>query len=114
MEYLQVTIEYWSNIINLIGLGNLLIYIAGILWGLEMIPQLIKTYKTRNVKGISLAFFATSLSAYIIYAIGNVVLGNWNILIAHIPATLLTFWMVVLIFKYRRKNEKNTRKIKQH
>lgn len=102
MEYLNVAIEYWSNIINLIGLGNLLIYIAGMLWGIELIPQLIKTHKTKNVQGISLAFFVTSISAYLLYALGNVVLANWNILIAHIPATVLTLWMVILIFKYRR------------
>jgi len=94
-------------------IGNILIYTAGIIWGIELIPQLIKTYKTKNVKGISLTFFIASFIAYVIYIIGNVILQNWNIVIAHSLATVLVLWMVILIFKYRRNDEKNTCKLKQ-
>lgn len=87
---------------SITNIGNILIYIAGIIWGIELIPQLIKTYKTKNVESISLIFFIFSLLAYIIYLIGNTILQNWNIIIAHIPSLILTFWMVILIIKYRR------------
>lgn len=83
-------------------IGNILIYTAGGIWAIELIPQLIKTYKTKNVKGISLIFFIASLFAYITYIIGNIILQNWNIVIAHIPAILLVIWMIILIIKYRR------------
>lgn len=83
-------------------IGTILIYIAGFIWGVELIPQLIKTYKTKNVESISLIFFIFSLLAYTIYLIGNTILQNWNIIIAHIPSLILTFWMVILIIKYRR------------
>lgn len=113
MEFLTVAIQYWSKLINLIGLGNVLIYLAGLIWTIELIPQLIKTYRTEDVSGISLSFFICSLIAYIIYGFGNIVLNNWNIVIAHIPSLLLISWMVILIIKYRRKkHEKNTRKFK--
>lgn len=83
-------------------IGNILIYVAGIIWGIELIPQLIKTYKTKNVEGISLLFFIGSLIAYTTYIVGNAMLQNWNIIIAHIPSVILTIWMVILIIKYRR------------
>ena len=102
MEYLNVALEYWLNLINNFGMGNILIYVAGAIWGIELIPQLIKTYETKNVKSISLAFFIFSLLAYSIYIVGNIILQNWNIVISHIPSLILTFWMVILLIKYRR------------
>lgn len=83
--------------------GNLLIYTAGIIWSIELCPQIIKTYKTKNVEGVSLLFFICCLLAYTCYTVGNILLANWNLVIAHIPSTLLTLWMVFLIIKYRRK-----------
>jgi len=91
--------------INLIGkelIANSLIYLAGLLWGIELIPQVIKTLKTKNVKGISLAFYMICLTAYIVYGIGNIMLGNWNIVIAHIPSLILFTTMLILVLKYRK------------
>lgn len=105
MEYLIIALEYWRNFYTFLSIddiGNLFIYAAGLIWGIELIPQLIKTYKTKNVKGISLSFFVSSLAAYIAYIIGNSFLQNWNIIIAHIPSLILTIWMIVWIIKYRR------------
>ena len=83
-------------------IANILIYFAGLLWGIELIPQVIKTLKTKNVEGISLAFYIICLMAYISYAIGNTMLENWNILIAHIPSLILFTIMLVLVLKYRK------------
>lgn len=84
-------------------IANGLIYLAGILWGIELIPQVIKTVKTKNVHGISISFYIICLSAYVVYTIGNALLGNWNIVIAHIPSFILFSIMLILIIKYRRK-----------
>ncbi len=105
MEFLQVTWEYWYHYLS--GLskatwGNICIYTAGIIWGVELIPQLIKTYQTKDVKSISLAFFVLCFFAYSCYIIGNILLGNMNIVYAHIPSLILTLWMLILIIKYGR------------
>ena len=84
-------------------IANSLIYLAGLLWGIDLVPQVIKTVKTKCVKGISLAFYIICLSAYIIYTIGNIMLKNWNIVIAHIPSFICLLTMIILILKYRRK-----------
>jgi len=83
--------------------GELCIYTAGIIWGIELIPQIIKTYKTKSVSDISLAFFSLCLVAYTLYAIGNYILQNWVVLIAHIPSLILNLVMVLMIIGYRRK-----------
>jgi len=98
-------IDFWIALyksLSFTDIGNILIYTAGLIWGIELIPQLKKTHKTKNVKGISLSFFVASLIAYALYMIGNGFLNNWNLIIAHMPSLILTFWMVILIIKYRR------------
>jgi len=92
--HIQIGIEF---------IANSLIYLAGLLWGIELIPQVIKTLKTKNVEGISLAFYMICLAAYVAYGIGNIMLENWNIVIAHIPSLLLFFTMLVLVLKYRKR-----------
>lgn len=107
--------DYWTIVLSNLSIeqmANILIYTAGILWGIELIPQLQKTYKSKNVKGISLIFFATCLVAYGLYVLGNVLLANWNIVIAHIPSLIFNLWMTILIIIYRGNDEKTNSKIK--
>lgn len=99
---LQVSVDF---------IANILIYLAGFLWSVELIPQVMRTIKTKNVTGISPAFFAICLSAYVVYGLGNALIGNWNIVIAHIPSLILWLVMLILLVRYG-KNEKKRRKIK--
>jgi uncharacterized protein with PQ loop repeat len=98
--------QYWIALIRNMSItdwGNVLIYTAGFIWGVELIPQLVKTHKTKCVNGISLSYFLACLLAYALYMIGSGMLGNWNIVIAHMPSLVLTFWMAVLILKYKER-----------
>ena len=85
------------------NIGNILICIAGVLWGIELIPQLIKTYNTKKVEDISKLFFSICLLAYVLYGIGNFTLKNWIILIAHIPSFICLSIMLGFLFKYKNK-----------
>lgn len=81
--------------------GDILIYLAGILWGIELIPQIQKTIQTKDVRGISLAFYVICYVAYIISSIGNAINNNWPMIISYIPSFVLLAVMMVLILKYR-------------
>ena len=83
-------------------ISNVLIYIAGILWSIELIPQLLHTMKTKNTQGISPVYFVLCLIAYIFYTIGNILNKNWIIIIAHIPSIITVSLMLILIFKYQK------------
>lgn len=82
-----------------------LIYLAGVLWGIELIPQVAFTLKTKNVEGLSLWFFIICFFAYVSYMVGNGLLGYWNIFISHVPSAILFFTMLILVIRYRRKDE---------
>ena len=97
--------DFWNIFfsgLSKVFIANTLIYTAGILWGIELIPQVIKTIKSKNVEGISLAFFIMCLFSYVIYIIGNLLLGNKNIVIAHIPSLLFNMIMITLLMRYKK------------
>jgi uncharacterized protein with PQ loop repeat len=81
--------------------GDILIYLAGILWGVELIPQIQKTMQTKDVRGISLAFYVICYGAYIISSVGNAINKNWPMIISYIPSFILLAVMIFLILKYR-------------
>lgn len=84
-------------------ISNALFIIAGILWGIECLPQIRKTLKTKSVKDISLPFFIMCLIAYFVYFIGAVLIRNWFLAFSHIPSFIFISTMVILIYKYRKK-----------
>jgi MtN3 and saliva related transmembrane protein len=84
-------------------LANTLIYIAGILWTLETLPQIYKLYKTKKSEDISLAFFIICIIAYINFIIGNIILKNWSVVIAHLCPFVNLIIINILILKYRAK-----------
>jgi uncharacterized protein with PQ loop repeat len=89
---------------------NLLPTIAGVLLGICYIPQIIRTIKTKNVEGISLSFwiilnFALTflvINAYVVWKVS----GAWGYLVTEIFNEGLAFVMLILVFKYRKKNKK--------
>jgi len=82
---------------------KLLFIIAGILWGLEMTPQLWTTWKTKNIKSINIAFPIICLSSFIIFFIACIGTKNWIVLLSNIiPFVCVSIWLG-MIFIYRRK-----------
>jgi uncharacterized protein with PQ loop repeat len=103
-DYIVEAYEFYRDYFSFVTsthIANVLIYSAGLIWGIELIPQITKTYKSKDVSGISLAFFSMCLFAYAIYMIGNAILQQWNIVIAHIPSLIFNLVMVVLIVRYK-------------
>lgn len=84
-------------------LANILVYIAGFLWSIELVPQIIKTIKFRSVKDISKVYFFISCTAYVIYITANIILKNWVIVYSHIPGLLATLVMIYFVIKYQGK-----------
>lgn len=84
-------------------ISDILLYVAGILWGIELIPQIIQTIKTKCVRDLNLVFFSVCVAAYVLSIVGNGMVGNWVIVNASIPSLIGNLIMVSLIFKYRQK-----------
>ena len=84
------------------SLGDILIYLGGIIWGVEILPQIKKTLETKDVKGIFLSFYIMCYIAYLVSSVGLILNKNWPVVISYIPSFILLAWMIILIIKYRR------------
>lgn len=83
-------------------LADFLIYVAGILWAVECIPQIAKLIRTKNTGGISLLFFCICLLAYILFLTGNLLLKQWSVVVANFLPFIMISIIIYLIVRYRR------------
>ena len=82
-------------------IGNILFLIAGLLWAVELIPQLIKTMNTKSVQDISSFFLILCFIAYIIFIVGCFLIKNWFLFFAHLVPFVNVLILLVLVLKYR-------------
>jgi MtN3 and saliva related transmembrane protein len=81
------------NYIAIIGL------IAGAFTTFSLLPQVIKTVKTRETKDISLAMYIILITGMMLWIIYGVLIGSQPVIIANAVSMLLA--LIVLFFKIR-------------
>ena len=84
--------------IEIIGL------IAAILTTAAYVPQVIKTWKTKDVESLSLSMYVVMFSGVAMWFTYGVFLNSLAIVLANIVTGALTFTLIFLIIKYREKN----------
>ena len=84
------------------SMANILFCVAGVLWGIELIPQILKTIKSKCVKDISLPYYFICLSAYFIYITGAILINQWYIVYSHLLSLVMLVIMLYLLLKYRK------------
>jgi uncharacterized protein with PQ loop repeat len=90
-------------------LENHIANIATFFLVIAYLPQVIKTFKTKNVDGISLPFWAlinVALSCLLINAIFIFIkYGTWGYMVTEIFNEGLAFIMLVMVLRYRKRKE---------
>lgn len=81
---------------------NYCFIIAGILWALEMFPQLVKTYKTKKTGDISIFFPSICLLSFLVFFVGCIGTKNWILLGSHIVPFLCILSWLIMILIYRK------------
>lgn len=81
-------------------------FIAAILTTSSFLPQLIKVWKTKSSKGVSILMYFVMLSGVILWGVYGYLIGSKSVLIANIVAGLLQIVILILIFK--NKNNEST------
>jgi uncharacterized protein with PQ loop repeat len=86
---------------------NLLPTIAGILLGICYIPQIRMTYRTKNVEGMSVAFWIIlnfALSFLVVNAIVVFITsGVWGYMVTELFNEGLAFITLMMVLKYRKR-----------
>jgi len=84
-------------------MSDIFFSLAGLLFFVELWPQLLKTYRTKKVKDISLFFISLCLVAYIFFITGAWLIHNWILVLTHLLPFINVCVLFVLILKYRKR-----------
>jgi uncharacterized protein with PQ loop repeat len=86
---------------------NILPTIAGILLGVTYIPQIMKTYKTKDVSSMSLSFWIILNCALLCLVVNAEVVfltkGVWGLIATEVFNEGLALVMLIMVLKYRKK-----------
>ena len=74
-------------------------YLAAIFTTAGFVPQVWKTWRTRDVSGISLAMYAVFATGVFLWLVYGLVLGAWPIVAAN--AITLALALAILVMKMR-------------
>jgi len=84
------------NYIEIIGL------IAAVLTTSAFVPQVYKTWKTKDVKGISLTMYLALFIGIILWLIYGICIHSLSIIIANIITGILVFILIALKIKHNK------------
>lgn len=82
------------------NLTDLLGYCAAMLTTASFVPQAIKTFRTRDVKGISLAMYSSFTAGIALWLVYGVLLGAWPIIVANVITLALASAILVMKIRY--------------
>ncbi len=76
-------------------------YSAGAITSLTFLPQVLKTWKNKSAKDISLLMFLIAAVNEIMWIVYGVLLNNWVIILTN--AIVLSMSLIMIYFKLRYK-----------
>jgi len=81
---------------------NLLYVISGTLWAIELLPQLLRTYKRKKVGDISLLFSLICFISFLCFMTAIILCKNWVLVFTHIFPFICNILFLLQVLTYRR------------
>ena len=75
-------------------------YAAGALTTFSFLPQVLKTYRNRNAKDLSLPMFAIYFLGICLWLSYGLLIGEWPIIVPNVVSLLLSGVMLYFKLKY--------------
>jgi len=83
------------SLLDLIG------YCAAVLTTASFVPQVWHTFRTRDVRGISLGMYSAFTVGIACWLVYGLLLGAWPIVVANVITLALTVAILVMKLRYR-------------
>jgi len=81
--------------------ADILGYAAGILTAVTFLPQVLKTWKEKSAKDISLYMFVIAFVNEIMWLVYGAMINNWVIILTNAIMLLMSGTMIVLKIQYK-------------
>ena len=75
-------------------------YVAGLITAFTFLPQVIKTWKTKSAKDVSMAMFIIAFTNQILWLLYGILIANWVIISTNAVMLGMTGIMIGLKVKY--------------
>jgi MtN3 and saliva related transmembrane protein len=85
----------------LLDLDNLVGYAAAVLTTVAFVPQALKSWKTRDLSGVSLPMYSLFTAGVAMWFVYGVMLGSWPIIIANAITIILASVVLTLKLMHR-------------
>lgn len=76
-------------------------YAAGLLTAVTFLPQVIKTWKEKSARDISLYMFIIAFVNEIMWLVWGIMINNWIIILTNAIMLLMSGTMILLKLKYK-------------
>ncbi len=75
--------------------------LAGVLTTIALLPQVVKTWRSRSAADISLAMFAVYFAGILLWLLYGVMLDDWPLIASNAITLFLTAVLLLLTLRYR-------------
>ena len=86
-------------------MADLLGYMAGLLGMISVVPQLVKSYRTKSVDGISMIMLWLFLLTNVLYIAYGILLSLTPVIVTLSISSVIIIMQMILMVKYRPRNK---------
>jgi MtN3 and saliva related transmembrane protein len=79
--------------------------VAGICTTVAVVPQIVRTWKTKEVEAVSLGMFVVLISGVSLWTVYGILKSDWPIIITNGTSVLLNLCMLYFIIRYSDKSD---------
>lgn len=87
--------DFTFNYMEIVGL------IAAVLTTSAFVPQVYKTWKTKDVEGVSLSMFIVMFIGILLWLIYGISINSFSMIIANIVTSFLVLCIIIMKLKYK-------------
>lgn len=77
--------------------------VAGALTTVAFVPQVLKTYKSRSAKDLSLGMFSIFFAGVALWLVYGIMVNDVPVIAANLLTLVLAFTLIVFKFKFRNQ-----------
>ena len=81
--------------------ANLLAAIAGLCTTISFLPQVVKVYRTKHTKDLSLPMYAIFLLGVLLWAVYGILMHSWPIIVANGVTFCLSAYILAMKIRYK-------------
>lgn len=86
------------------SIADIIGYTAGAITSLTFLPQVIKTWKEKSAKDVSLLMFIIAALNEVLWIVYGILLNNWVIIATNVVVLSMSLCMIYLKLRYDRNN----------